>query len=265
MSADGSGQVKVLQGQVELRQGIFVHAMNAGSGASVDAAGALRDASISDALFPTEDDFQKRADAATEQRRKEWRASVDEIATWPGLRAHFTFEPQSTWDQVSAQPRAGRHGCGAIVGARWIGGRWARKSALEFQSASDRVRFDLPGESDSMSHCRMGAGGCAGKLPFSSLLMSDGDAPGTVHWGIKQPGSIALDIWPLVGPRQECGSGVIFSPGRGTEWTHLAVVINPSTRQVVHYVNGQAVERGLPFTFPRVQLRIGQRGNWQLE
>ena len=260
VSADGSGQVKVLQGQVELRQGGVVHALKAGFGASVDAAGAVSDASLSDALFPAEDEFQRRADAATEQRRREWRASVDEIAKWPALRAHFTFEPQSTWDQV-LRNRAPDGTDGAIVGARWIGGRWARKSGLEFQSASDRVRFDLPGESDSMSIAAWVRVDALENL-FSSLVMSDGDVPGGVRWGIKQPGSVALGVWPLGGQDQECDSNVVFSPGRGSEWTHLAVVIDSAARQVRHYVNGLQTSV-VPYA-PAGPLRIGRAeiGNW---
>jgi hypothetical protein len=263
VSADGSGQVKVLKGQVELRQGGVVHPLKAGFGASVDAAGDVRDASVSDALFPAEDDFQRRAAAATEQRTREWRASLDEIATWPGLRAHFSFEPQSTWDQV-LRNRAPGGTDGAIVGARWIGGRWARKSALEFQSASDRVRFDLPGESDSMSLAAWVRVDALESL-LSGLVMSDGDLPGSVRWGIKQPGNIALGVWPLNGQDQECDSGVVFSPGHGSEWTHLAVVIDSATRQVRHYVNG--VQTSVAPYIPAGPLRIGRAeiGNWNDE
>jgi Concanavalin A-like lectin/glucanases superfamily len=260
VSADGSGQVKVLQGQVELRQGGVVHPLKAGFGASVDAAGAVSDASLSDTLFPAEDDFQRRADAATEQRRREWRASFDEIAAWPALRAHFTFEPQSTWDQV-LRNRAPGGTDGAIVGARWIGGRWARKSGLEFQSASDRVRFDLPGESDSMSLAAWVRVDALENL-LSGLVMSDGDAPGGVRWGIKQPGNVALGVWPVGGQDQDCDSNVVFSPGRGSEWTHLAVVIDSTTRQVRHYVNGIRTSAA-PYV-PAGPLRIGRAeiGNW---
>jgi hypothetical protein len=260
VSADGSGQVKVLQGQVELRQGVVVHALKAGFGASVDAEGIVKDAPVNDMLFPTEDDFQRRADAATEQRRREWRASVDEIATWPGLRAHFTFEPQSTWDQVLRNRAVGGTD-GAIVGARWIGGRWARKSALEFQSASDRVRFDLPGESDSISLAAWVRVDALESV-LSGLVMSDGDAPGGVRWGIKQPGNIALGVWPLSGQDQECDSNVVFSPGRGSEWTHLAVVIDAKARQVRHYVNG--LQSSVAPYVPAGALRIGRAelGNW---
>jgi hypothetical protein len=260
VSADGSGQVKVLQGQVELRQGGVVHPLKAGFGASVNAAGAVSDASLSDALFPAEDDFQRRADAANDQRRREWRASLDEIATWPGLRAHFTFEPQSTWDQV-LRNRAPGGTDAAIVGARWIGGRWARKSGLEFQSASDRVRFDLPGESASLSLAAWVRVDALENL-LSGLVMSDDDAPGGVRWGIKQPGNIALGVWPLGGQDQECDSNVVFSPGRGSEWTHLAVVIDSATRQVRHYVNGMRTSVA-PYV-PAGPLRIGRAeiGNW---
>ena len=243
VSENGSGQVKVLQGKVELRQGGAVHSLKAGASASVDSAGAVSDAVVSDALFPTEDDLQQLAEVATEQRRREWRSSLDEVGIWPGLLAQFAFEPQSLVGSGAPQPRAGGTD-GAIVGARWITGRWPRKSALEFQSGSDRVRLDAPGEYESMSIAswlRVDAL----ENSFSGLLMSDGDVPGAVHWGIKQAGNIALDVWPLVGPRQECGSGVVFSPGRGSEWTHLAVVIDASTRQVRHYMNGHLAGRRL--------------------
>ena len=234
--------------------------MKAGASASVDSAGAVRECRVSDALFPTEDDLQQLAEVATEQRRREWRSSLDEVGIWPGLLAHFAFEPQSSWDPVLRN--------------RVPGGRMARlwrpldqrtlaaqERALEFQSGSDRVRLDAPGEYESMSIASWMRVDAL-ENPFSGLLMSDGEVPGAVHWGIKQAGNIALDVWPLVGPRQECGSGVVFSPGRGSEWTHLAVVIDASTRQVRHYMNGQSGGDGAVYSHGTHAHRAAEIGNW---
>lgn len=260
VSQDGSGQVKVLQGKVELRQGAKVLPMKAGSAATVDSVGVVADATVSDAVFPSEDELQQLSEVATEQRRREWRSGLDEVGVWPGLVAQFAFEPQSTWDPVLRNRVPGGTD-GAIVGARWTGGRWARKSGLEFQSGSDRVRVDAPGEFESMSFAAW-VRVDALENPYSSLLMSDGDVPGAVHWGIKQPGAMTLDVWPLVGPRQECDSGVVFSPGRGSEWMHLAVVIDAASRQVQHFVNGQLAGTA-PF-IPTGPMRVGRAeiGNW---
>jgi len=73
---------------------------------------------------------------------------------------------------------------------------------------------------------------------------------------------MTLDVWPLVGPRQECDSGVVFSPARGNEWMHLAVVIDASARQVQHYVNGQLAATAQ--FIPTGPMRVAQAeiGNW---
>lgn len=79
--------------------------------------------------------------------------------------------------------------------------------------------------------------------PINSLFISDGFAPGTVHWVIRNDGGGGLT---LIGPN--AGHQILVSPPVLTVdqfgiWTHLAVVLDGRAKRATHNVNGQPVSQ----------------------
>jgi hypothetical protein len=153
---------------------------------------------------------------------------------------------------------------GAVVGCRWGAGRWPGKKGLEFKQVSDRVRFAVPGELDSitlMAWARVDA------LPNgnNSLMMSDGWEPGGLHWQIGEDGTLILGVQER--PKGHGGhyhAPGAFTPERFGRWAHLAVVYDRDAGAVTHYVDGRpAASQPLLFDIP---LRVGgaEIGNWNI-
>jgi hypothetical protein len=119
------------------------------------------------------------------------------------------------------------------------------------------VRVNLPGEQDSLSLMAwVRIDGLDN--PYNSLLMSDGDAVGGVHWQIEKDGTIKLGIQRTAKYR----GTVVFRPDMKSQWVHLAVVYDRGEGAVTHYVNGRPAVR-LPIR-SHVPLRVGDAeiGNW---
>src|SRR5205807_2400300 len=132
---------------------------------------------------------------------------------------------------------------GAIVGCAWAEGRWPGRQGLEFKRVSDRVRVHVPGEFDALT---LAAWVRVDALPnrYSSLLMTDGWEGGSPHWHIREDGKISLGVQGVGGATAaHYFTGVVFTPDRVGQWSHLAVVYDRRGGLVTHYLDGRPVKQ----------------------
>ena len=209
-------------------------------------------------------DLQLKSTAAELLRHERWRASAGRLDEDPSLLVHFDFEQADTseWRLRNASGRKNTAPDATIVGCQWTEGRWPDKHALEFRSVNDRVRFDLPGEYESLTLAAwVRVQGLDRQI--NSLFMSDGFEAGTVHWSIRQDGVLALTA---IGsePReyQICTSPPALTLNQFGLWVHLAVVIDGGAKHVVHYLNGiPASDHALKIK-PPFRVGVAELGNW---
>jgi hypothetical protein len=265
-------EVHVFKGKVEMyspgpgRKAAPHKDLTTGQGVRLDGPDDIRPIEVNPAAFQTP---QKLADLAQEETRlqqKNWLAASEALRKDPSLVVYYPFQAENTWSRTlfdQAGERKNPHD-GAVVGCSWVTGRWPGKQGLEFKRVSDRVRFHVPGQFDSLTllvWVRVDA------LPnrYSSLMMTDGWDDAAPHWHIFENGKIQLGVQ---GPNQTGGvryyAPKVFTPERLGQWVQLAVVYDGNDRKVTHYVDGQQVSQD-SFRLD-TPLRIGDAeiGNWNV-
>lgn len=206
--------------------------------------------------------LQAKSVAAESRRCNQWRAASVRLSRDPSLLVHFGFEMESDWRLPNGSSHANVIADGAIVGCQWIEGRWSDKRALEFRNMNDRVRLSVPGELEALTATAwVRVQGLDRKL--NSLFMSDGFAPGTIHWLIRNDGVLGLTV---IGhdtkQLQICASKPVLTLDRLGMWLHLAVVIDGTAGRVVHYVNGVPVDENVLNIRPPFRIGAAELGNW---
>jgi hypothetical protein len=235
-----------------------------GLAARIDRSGSLRLIEAQQESFNSPFDLQAKAAAADARRHDQWRKACKRLASDPSLVVHFDFESvaPSGWQLRNLGTSTAGVSDATIIGCPWTEGRWPEKRALEFQSVSDRVRLDVPGEFQALT---LTAWVCVKGLDrkINSLFMSDGFDPGTIHWLIRRDGVLGMTvIGAAPQDHQIVASPAVVTLDKFGTWLHLAVTIDSSTKRVIHYVNGVPVdEEALRIAAP---FRIGpaELGNW---
>ena len=238
--------------------------LNEGAGAVAERSRPARLISANPSAFASLFELQLKSSDAEVLRHEQWRAASSRLDEDPSLLVHFDFEQTdlSDWRLPNASRRKNIAPDATIVGCQWVEGRWPDKHALEFRNVSDRVRLSVPGEYESLSLAAwVRVQGLDRQI--SSLFMSDGFAPGTVHWSIRNDGVLGLTvIGPGEGNYQIVASPPVLKLDEFGMWLHLAVVIDGRTRRVVHYVNGLPVgEKSLRMD-PPFRIGAAELGNW---
>src|SRR5262249_12557744 len=149
-----------------------------------------------------------------------WARASAELRKDPSVLIYYPFEREQTWSRTLRDQarRRKQPQDGVIVGCRWGDGRWPGKQALEFRRVSDRVRFHVPGDLESMT---LAAWVRVDALPhrFNSLMMTDDWDHGAPHWHISNAGKIALGVQ---GPKGKRGynyqTGRVFTPEKFGHW-----------------------------------------------
>ena len=259
-------ELHVFKGSVKLRAASDPadHSLREGTGAIMESSQVSRLIAADRSVFASLFDLQVKSAAAEALRFDRWQVSSERLNGDPSLLVRFDLEGTNTfhWQLRNSCRRRATMTDATIVGCQWVEGRWPNKRALEFQSVNDRVRLSVPGGFESLTLTAwVRVQGLDRKL--NSLFMSDGFAPGTLHWLIRRDGVLGLTV---IGadPRnhQIAASPPVLSLDKFGMWLHLAVVLDGSARLVVHYVNGQPVsEDALRIDGP---FRIGaaELGNW---
>lgn len=260
-----SAELHVFEGRVKLETaGAPKSELVTGEALTVDAGGQWHQVAASIAHFPDPTALQEKARSDWQRRKEAWRASSNALRNDPTLLVGYLFEGDSRFDPLlrNAATGSGRASDGAIVGCRWVEGRWPGKNALEFKGTGGRVRLEIPGVFDALTLATWVRVDSLDST-YSSLLMADAFDAGGMHWQITKNGSVRLGIQ---GPQnrggQDCNTPAIFGAERLGQWVHLAVVIDGVSHHVAHYVDGQQVsEHDLKFDIP---LGFGRAeiGNW---
>ncbi len=217
-------------------------------------------------LFPGSSALDDVDGALAESRFQKWKTFSNDLRKDPGLIAYFTFEPERLWDRVlHNQGQSNEAGLnGAIVGAKWTGGRWPGKQALDFKSPADRVRLILPGEFDALTFAVwVRLDGLDRK--WNSLLLTDDWKPGSIHWQFGQSGEMILGtrggkVYKNYFSEKEIGFDDL---GR---WMFLATVFDLEKREVRHVIDEKVISRetiDAPEHFLPIKFGAMELGNYR--
>ncbi len=261
-------ELHVFAGRVEFRPatgatGATNQNLSEGRGAVLEGTAAPRLIAADPAGFASLFELQSRSVAADALRYDQWRSANRRWNRDESLWVHLDFEQGGSgiWRLPNSGALNPRLPDAAVVGCQWLEGRWATKPALEFRGVSDRIRLSMPGTCDSVTLASwVRVQGLDRQI--NSLFMSDGFAPGTLHWVVRHDGVLGLTVIGAKGSHQIFASPPVMTVDQFGIWTHLAVVLDGRARRVVHYVNGQAVSRHEMHFGPPYQLGAAEIGNW---
>lgn len=213
--------------------------------------------------FASLNNLDARSEVSERSKLTRW---LDQSRDWnqdPTLRLRLDFQDSS--ESRSLTNRAvsgGAYPDGSIVGATWTQGRWPGKGAIEFRQVSDRVRLSVPNE---VSHLTLTTWVRVNGLDrtFNSLFMSEGWGERRIHWQITRDGKIRLGVaGPGAKRHSDYDTSLVFTPERFGRWIHLAVVFDPDSMEVRHYVDGdRAATLPLKDASP-LRIGIAELGNW---
>jgi hypothetical protein len=261
----GQTEVHVFKGKVEFFAGTAAkQSLGEGRAARVQGSAPPRLMAANVEAFTAMFDLQQRSMASEAVRYDQWRVANARLNRDPSLVVHLDLEnlSDSDWTLRNAAERNRSVPEATIVGCRRAEGRWPEKQALEFQSVNDRVRLAVPGEFDSLT---LSAWVRVKGLDrqFNSLFMCDGFEPGAIHWLIRNDGVLSLTVkGPGSRNFQIMASPPVLTLDKFGMWTHLAVVLDGKTAQLVHYVNGYPTARHKVRLGPPYRLGSAELGNW---
>ncbi len=263
---NGSSEVHVFEGKVELRGvgGDAKTTMGLAAGEAMRLKGSATGALIGmdPALFPESSLLDDVDGARAESRFQKWKAFSNELKNDPSLVAYYTFEPERSWDRVlHNQGQGDAPGLnGAIVGAKWTGGRWPGKKALDFKSPADRVRLILPGEFKALTYGAWVRIDGLDRL-WVSLLLTDDWKTGSPHWQLERTGEMILGVRGRGDDHNFYSKKEIGFKDLG-RWMFLATVFDPDKLEVRHLIDGRQVswesivelDKRLPLKFGAMEM-----------
>lgn len=265
----GQTELHVFKGSVDFQAfpGTPQQNLVEGRGAIAQGAQAPRLMAANPAGFTSLFELQEKSSAAEVVRYEHWLAASRELDHDPSLLVHFDFEPgnSANWSLPNTSRRKNTAPDATIVGCPWVEGRWPDKRALEFRGVSDRVRLNVPGDYESLTLAAwVRVQGLDRQI--NSLFMSDGFAPGTLHWSVRSDGVLGLTaIGAAAGQYQICASPPVLTLDQFGLWVHLAVVIDGPAQRVTHYLNGIPVGEVALKLKPPFRIGLAQLGNWNTQ
>jgi hypothetical protein len=259
---DASSPVHVFKGEVEFHsKGSPMKSLKEGQ------ALALSDLSRSmvadQSAFASLHEMDERTAASQRLAFEGW---LSRSSLWngdPSLLLRFDFQDnRSNRSLRNHALNASQIPAGSIVGCDWTDGRWPGKRALEFRNVSDRVRLNVPGQHAALTFSTwVRINGL--DRSYNSLFMTEGYAEAAAHWQITREGRLRLGIAGKEGrPSHDYDTTAIFTPERFGQWLHLATVIDPSTAEVRHYLNGCLITKLERKDMFPVRLTVAELGNW---
>lgn len=262
----GGSEVRVFEGKVELHgrgpgpAWTVARELAEGQVAQLDPAGVLHEHVAGHESYVGPMELDRRSSTEALHRYNAWAELSRKIRADPSVILYFSFEGQQQWDRTLRGQGVGGPARldGAIVGCRWVEGRWPGKAALDFKRPSDRVRVHVSGIFETLTLMTWVRVDGFDRL-FSSLLLSDGwDKPGVSHWQLEQGGHLKFGI--NSGPKHR--SPAVLSPSKLGLWTNLATVMDAGNRSITHYVDGQAVSNCEIPSGVRAEVGWAEIGNW---
>ncbi|MFG0264047.1 MAG: LamG-like jellyroll fold domain-containing protein [Rhodopirellula sp. JB055] len=266
-------EVHVYDGLVELHDPAAVgktaslHELVTGQSMSVDGNGnSLREANRIGKM-PSESLLRQDQTERRQQGIERWQRWSEEIRKDPRVLMYYDFaSPDLSGSQTSTTilpnlARGQTASDGSIIGCAWSEGRWPGKTALDFKRPSDRVRFHLGGDYESITLAAWVRVDGLDRL-LSSLLLTDGWDEGEIHWQFDRRGQLGLSVGQVSGVAWRYTPPLVDLTRLG-QWIHVASVFDGNNQTVRHYFNGQRVpcEGRLQYDGP---IRIGDAElcNW---
>ncbi|WP_442511168.1 LamG-like jellyroll fold domain-containing protein [Novipirellula sp. SH528] len=261
-------EVHVFDGLVELydpsaaEDADSLHELVTGQSISVDVDGRSLPVANQITGMPSSSLLQRSQDKQLQLRYERWQRWSAEFRNDPRVLMYYDFAAAQSTPATLPNLAADRTDSdGSIIGCAWTQGRWPQKSALDFKRPSDRVRFHLPGEYESITLAAWVRVDGLDRL-LSSLLLTDGWDAGEVHWQFDQSGQLGLSVSQATGVAWRYTQPLIDLTRLG-QWIHVASVFDGANKTVRHYFNGQRVpcEASLDYDGP---IRIGDAElcNW---
>ena len=270
VAPDGDTEIHVFDGAVELydaksnRSVKTRRKLNAGDAVAVDRSGEAKKIESRDFDFVTPKRLSQITDARQQGQHRDWRVFRDSLKDDPRVIAYFPFDRNDSKNRLLVGHGAGGVAIeGAIVGCEWSEGRWPGKTSLQFKRPGDRVRINVPGESESLTYSTwVRVDGLDRKQ--SSLLLTDGFGKNGLHWQLRQDGSLILGMRYSRDVAHNYQTDSIFNLFRLGQWVHLATVYDARQNRVTHYVNGEPAKREPLKQAADGLLKIGKAtiGNW---
>ena len=261
VTPDGQSELHVVEGKVRLDDKAGNELKNLVSGNGIRATGGTFESVTGGGTdFVDRKTLLNLSHVDRVGRYREWLASRDTLLNDPDTLILFDFESQNAWDRQLLSKREDSSN-GAIIGAQWARGRWPGKGALNFKRVTDRVRLDIPGSYESLT---MSAWIKVESLDrwYSSIILTDGFEKGEPHWQITGEGKLILGIGGTRPPNTE--SERVIHPGDLGRWIHLAVTIDRPSNTVIHYVDGEIVEKHERTIIPKLRFGGSEIGNWRI-
>ena len=221
--------------------------------------------------FIDEEELARRDRVKVEDQLTAWRQSRESFVKQPNLLLYLDFERPNDWTRTLANlaANAPAHSEAAVVGSAWVEGRAQGKGGLEFKRPEDRVRTTLAGSYDDLTFAawirvdRL-------KNRLNGIVMGENtEMLGETQWYVYSSGAlgVAVRIAPRKSQKQwlHAQSNPVFHDDTMGVWTHVATVVERSSRKVTHFVNGLEVS-SMPFDAPP-PMRLGtlEIGNWGLQ
>jgi hypothetical protein len=259
-------ELHVFKGSVEFQGAIGAakQSLKEGAGAVMENSRPPKLITADQKAFASLFDLQLKSSAAEVLRHEQWRAASHRLDEDPSLLVHFDFDASAPteYQLLNTSKRQGAVPDATIVGCKWIEGRWPDKRALEFGGVSDRVRLSVPGDYESLTLAAwVRVQGLDRRV--NSLFMSDGFAPGTLHWLILSDGVPTVTVvGPPGRPIQIVSGPPVMTLDKFGMWQHVAVVVNGRNGQVVHYLNGRVVDETALKIQPPFRVGAAELGNW---
>lgn len=257
---DGKSEVHVLDGEVELRdkQGSLLRQLTAGKSVKHDGPGLnLLEIEGQGQTFAGREQVVRMSGQRGKSRLSEWRRYRHKFADDADTIVYFDFEDHAMWDRQLRNARPDGPD-GAIVGARWVTGRWPGKGALEFKRVSDRVRLDIPGEYRSLTLAAwIRIEGLDRR--YNALFLTDGWHKGEPHWHIGNNGQLSFGISRVGTLHTE----PLLDSGDLGRWLHLAVTFDDITREIRHYRDGKLMSKAAVSGEAPITIGASEIGNWQ--
>ena len=265
-------EVHVFKGEVELHGKVPENTTRAlfGGEAVAIRSGKSRFFSADRSDFISSEKIKEASARQQANQLQEWRTKSEAIRQVPGLLAYYDFEKIETGStQVKNRaPEADESSKASVVGCESLSGRWPENTALGFAKASDRVRFRLSGQTNSLT---MMAWVRVDSLPqnHNSLFSMTPDEVGEIHWKIDESGRLLLGLRAETAPEftswERLVSPCIISTKDFGCWIHLATVIDGEKHVMRHFLNGREVAAA-PIT-RQVSIRLGRAnlGNYDAD
>ncbi len=260
--SDANAEVHVFKGEIELHPASeSMKSLKEGQAMSFAGSTAAMKADAAD--FASLSEIDTRSAMSQQVQFEKWLAYSARLNADSSLRLRFDFQDDESARSLRNHAlNGGSIADGSIVGGAWNEGRWPWKRALEFRNVSDRVRLSIPGETKELTMAMwVRVNGLDRAL--NSLFMSESWGERKIHWQITRDGRVRLGVAGVRGKgHQDCDTEVFFTPERFGRWTHLAVVFDPTAKEVRHYANGSLLARIPLQDVSPLKIGIAELGNW---